>query len=96
MGARVQGALDGCMNKSYTAAEKMHIERIKAMPCVVCGAPAPSHAHHIKQDSAYHCIPLCYSCHQDGNNGIHGRKAMWKIHRMDEVDAMACLIERLA
>lgn len=80
------------MNRSYTAAEKAHLLIIKAMPCIVCEQPGPSHAHHVRQDSAYHCIPLCYGCHQDPAQGIHGRKAMWKIHKMDEVDAMAKLI----
>jgi cytochrome c553 len=83
------------VNQSYTAAEKRHLERIKSMPCIVCQAPAPSQAHHVKQDSAYHCVPLCQSCHQDQQNGIHGRKAMWKIHKMDEMDAMALLIKML-
>lgn len=83
------------MNNTYTAAEKRHLEVIKSMPCVVCNQPAPSHAHHVKQDSAYHCVPLCESCHQDPQNGIHGRKAMWKIHKMDEMDALAETIRRL-
>lgn len=84
------------MNKSYTKAERQHIERIKSMPCIVCGHPAPSAAHHVKQDSAWHCIPLCEDCHQGPQNGIHGRKSMWRIHKMDEVDALAKLIERLS
>lgn len=83
------------MNRTYTAAEKRHLSRIKAMPCSVCRQPAPSHAHHVKQTSAYHCIPLCADCHQGADNGIHGRKAMWKIHKMDETDALALTILRL-
>lgn len=83
------------MNKSYTAAEKRHLTRIKEMPCSVCGHPAPSQAHHVKQDSAYHCVPLCADCHNGTQNGIHGRKAMWLIHKMDEIDALAWVIEKL-
>lgn len=83
------------MNRTYSAAEKRHLARIKDMPCSVCQQPAPSQAHHVKQDSAYHCVPLCESCHQDPQNGIHGCKVMWRIHRMDELDALAWVIERL-
>lgn len=83
------------MNRTYTAAEKRHLDRIKSMPCSVCCQPAPSQAHHVKQDSAYHCIPLCSDCHQGSDNGIHGRKAMWRVHKMDEVDALALTILRL-
>lgn len=81
------------MNRSYTKAEREHLAYIKAMPCIVCGQPGPSSAHHVRQDSAYYCIPLCHDCHQGANNGIHGRKAMWKIVKMDEMDALAKLIE---
>lgn len=83
------------MNKSYTTKEREHLSAIKSLPCVVCGASAPSDAHHIRQGSAYYCIPLCNSCHQDPHNGIHGRKAMWKIYKMDEMDALAKTIEAL-
>lgn len=83
------------VNQTYTKAERAHIERIKAMPCIVCGTANPSDAHHVRQDSAYYCIPLCKDCHQGPQNGWHGRKAMWRIHKMDEIDALAKLIRRL-
>lgn len=79
------------MNGSYTAAEKRHLTRIKEMPCSVCSHPAPSQAHHVKQDSAYHCVPLCESCHKD----IHGMKNIWRVYKMDEVSALAETIKRI-
>ena len=83
------------MNQSYTKREKQHIEAIKQLPCSVCDAPAPSAAHHIKQDNPWLCVALCQSCHQDNHNGIHGRKSIWKVMRMDEYDALAVTFRRL-
>lgn len=82
------------------AAESNHIEKIKNMPCGVCGNSAPSDAHHILENSRrvshFAVIPLCKSCHQDNHNGIHGRKAMWKVMRKTELLVLAETIERLA
>ena len=83
------------MNKTYTKAEREHLARIKDMDCAVCESKAPNEAHHIRQDSAYYCVPLCVSCHRDGRNGIHGRKAMWQVYKMDELDALARTISNL-
>ena len=83
------------MNQRYTAAERAHIQAVKELPCSVCDMPGPSDAHHIKQSSTYTCVALCKSCHQDERNGIHGRKALWKIKKMDELDALAVTVQRL-
>lgn len=83
------------MNKSYTAKERKHLERIKSLPCCVCDAEGQTEAHHLKQDSAYYCIPLCGDCHTGKRNGIHGEKNMWKLMKMDETDALAKTIEML-
>jgi len=83
------------MNQSYTAKERAYIELVKCLPCSVCDCPAPSAAHHIKQSSPYTCVALCQSCHQDSHNGIHGRKAMWNIKKMDELDALDITIQRI-
>lgn len=82
-------------NKRTTQAEREHVERIKALHCVVCGTPGPSIAHHVKQDSHFHAVPLCEDCHTGPHNGIHGQRAMWKVMKMDEVDALAKTIEAL-
>lgn len=82
-----------------TKAEATHIERIKNMPCGVCGKDAPSDAHHILENSRrishFAVIPLCKSCHQDNHNGIHGRKAMWKVMRKTELEVLAEIIENI-
>lgn len=84
------------MNTKPTAAERAHLARLKEMACVVCDAPGPSDAHHVKQQSAWHCVPLCKDCHQGPHSGIHGGRAMWRLKKMDEVDALAETIRRLS
>jgi len=83
------------MNKT----ESNHIMRVKNLSCGVCSASAPSDAHHILENSRrisnFAVIPLCKSCHQDNHNGIHGRKAMWKIMKKTELSVLAETIERL-
>jgi len=83
------------MNQSYSKRERAHIEAVKSLPCSVCDAPAPSDAHHIKQPKPFSCVALCKDCHQGAHNGWHGRRAMWKIKKMDELDALCVTIERL-
>ena len=79
--------------------EAKHIERVKNLPCGVCGHYAPSDAHHILENSRrvshFAVIPLCKDCHQDSHNGIHGEKAMWKVMRKTELLVLAETIERL-
>ena len=81
--------------KAPTKAEKSHIERIKEMPCAVCDASGPSECHEIKQGQWFTSIPLCPSCHRDNHNGLHGQGAMWRVMRMDEIDALAKTVEAM-
>lgn len=81
--------------KRTTQKERDHVARIKEMACVVCGSPGPSEAHHIKQETHFHTVPLCKSCHTGPHNGIHGAQAMWRLMKMDEIDALARTIEWL-
>lgn len=83
------------MNNNPTKKEREHLGRVKELPCSVCDAPGPSDAHHFKQHRQYTCIALCKDCHQGSHNGIHGRKAMWNVMHMDEVDALNITLERL-
>ena len=83
------------MNNTLTAKERKHLSRVKELPCSVCDAPPPSQAHHIKQHRQYLCIALCKDCHQGSRNGIHGEKFMWKIKKMDELDALNVTLKRL-
>ncbi len=72
------------MNNRPNNRERLHLAKIKEMPCGVCDASPPSDAHHIVQHNQYLCIPLCKDCHQ-GYNGIHGTKALWRIRKLDEL-----------
>lgn len=83
------------MNQSYTKAERSHVESVKNLPCSVCDATGPSDAHHIKQDNPYSCVALCNDCHQGARNGIHGQRFMWKLKKMDEIDALTVTFRRL-
>ena len=69
-------------------AEKMHIERIKSMPCIICQASAPSECHEINQGQWYTSMPLCADCHRGSLNGIHGQKRLWNVYKMDELAAL--------
>lgn len=83
------------MNNNLTAKQKAHIGRVKELPCSVCDAPAPSDAHHIEQALQYCVVALCKDCHQGSTMGWHGQKRMWKIKKMNELDALNITIERL-
>jgi hypothetical protein len=83
------------MNQSYSKKERAHIQRVKELPCSVCNAPAPNDAHHIRQDNPYTCIALCKDCHTGCENGIHGRRAIWNVYKMDELIALSVTIQRL-
>ncbi len=83
------------MNQIYTKAQRVHIEAVKSLQCSVCDLPGPSAAHHIKQDSPYTVVALCQDCHQGSKNGWHGQRAIWRVKKMDEVDALAVTLRRL-
>jgi hypothetical protein len=40
-------------------------------------------------------VALCADCHRGSENGIHGRKTMWRIRKMDEMDALNETFRRL-
>jgi hypothetical protein len=83
------------VNKSYTKAERAHLERVKSLPCSVCDFRGPSEAHHIDQSKPYTCVALCAECHRGSRMGWHGEKAAWHIHKMDELSALNVTIKRL-
>lgn len=83
------------MNNNLTAKQREHIGRVKGLPCSVCDAPAPSDAHHIEQSLQYCVVALCKDCHQGSTMGWHGQRRMWKIKKMNELDALNITIERL-
>ena len=57
-----------------------HMARVKLLPCICCGHPPPSYAHHVTGDGMprnhMRVLPLCYDCHQ-GKYGYHNDKASW-------------------
>lgn len=83
------------MNNQLTKAERDHLAKVKALPCSVCDTPSPSEAHHPKQHLQYTCIALCTDCHTGSHNGWHGRRHMWKLKKMEEIDALNVTIKRL-
>ncbi len=82
-------------SKAHTAAESRHMAMVKELPCSVCNAPGPSDAHHITQGQHFTVVALCKDCHQGSENGWHGRRTMWRVMKMDEVDALNITIGRL-
>lgn len=81
--------------KAITPAERVHLAKVKSLPCSVCDAPGPSDAHHIKQGQHMTAVALCKDCHQGSLMGIHGQRRAWAIRKMDETDALAVTVERL-
>lgn len=73
--------------KAINRGESEHMRKVKESPCSVCGAPAPSDAHHIVQGDHFTTVALCKHCHT-GPMGIHGDKTMWRIHKLDELGAL--------
>lgn len=83
------------MNNKLTSKERAYLLAIKELPCGVCGADAPSDAHHIEQHKQYLCIPLCRDCHQGGFNGIHGQQRIWKTLKKTEMSVLNETIQKL-
>lgn len=83
------------MNNKLTKKEREHLGRVKSLPCGVCGAAAPSDAHHIEQGHQYLCIPLCKDCHQGSHNGIHGRRSIWNVMKKTELSVLNDTVKKL-
>ncbi len=82
-----------------TVADKEHLAEVKSLPCSLMDDDDPPHndsgyAHHIRQGDHYTAVALCRECHQ-GGNGWHGNKSLWRIKKMDELDALNVTIRRL-
>ena len=83
------------MLNRLTNRDRSRLARVKACPCSVCGEAGPSEAHHIKQGQQMTCVALCADCHRGSHNGWHGRRAIWNVKKMDELDALAVTLENL-
>ena len=76
-------------NKSKpSAGERLHIAKIKLMPCIICQASPPSECHEINQGQWFTSMPLCADCHRGSLNGIHGQRRLWNVYKMDELSAL--------
>ena len=80
--------------KRITSGESEHMGKVKESGCAVCGAGPYVDAHHIKQGAHFTTIGLCKQCHT-GPMGIHGDKTMWRIHKMEEIDALNETLRRI-
>ena len=83
------------MNNQLTAKERSWLQRVKALPCGVCGAHGPSEAHHLVQGLQYTAINLCPDCHRGSFNGIHGQKRIWNVLKKTELSVLNDTIRRL-
>lgn len=83
------------MNNKLNNKERMHLGRVKELPCSVCDAEGPSEAHHVEQGLQYTCVALCVDCHRGPVMGLHGQKRGWLIRKMSELDALNITIRRL-
>jgi hypothetical protein len=79
--------------KQPTKSERAHIGRVKDTACAICDAPPPVEAHEIKQGDWFTSIGLCVACHR-GPLGIHGDKTLWRIRKMEEIDALNVTLSR--
>lgn len=87
---------------------KAHLDRIGSMDCVLCEAlgrrqASKTDVHHIREGqgmsqraSDFLTIPLCHEdCHQ-GPNGIHGDRALFRLAKVEELDLLAIVMEKLS
>ena len=80
--------------RAMSLSERGHVQRVKESGCAVCGAGGVVEAHHTKQGNHFTTIGLCDTCHR-GPMGWHGDKTMWRIHKMDENDALNETLRRV-
>lgn len=83
------------------ATEKRHMDRVAQLDCCLCGTK-PVELHHIlegrtpgRKCSNWLVIPLCPDCHRGSHNGIHGRQAMLKVMKTNELALLAQTLERV-
>lgn len=84
---------------AQTAAERLHVARLKLLSCGVCdmggGEGAPSEAHELEQGLWFTSIPLCADCHRGSHNGIHGRASIWRVRKLTELLVLNETIRRM-
>lgn len=84
-------------SKALTHVESEHIKLVKLCDCVVCGALAPSEAHHPEQGLHLICVAVCKDCHGGPGypHGWHGDKSRWLVAKMTEPRAINETLRRV-
>jgi hypothetical protein len=77
-----------------TAAERRHIERLRQMDCIVCGAEGVE-VHEPEQGLWFASMPLCPVCHRNERYGWHGSRLNWKAKKWTEIDAINATVRKL-
>jgi hypothetical protein len=75
--------------RGMRVAEKDYVSRVAQCPCAVCRSAGPVEVHEIKQGQWFTSVALCPGCHRHPADGLHGQKVMWRVKKMDELDALA-------
>ena len=62
---------------------------IRTLPCAACGTTLGVQAAHTGDDggmsqkaSDYSCVPLCFSCHREYDNGLRSKELFEQDHRI--------------
>lgn len=76
-----------------------YMDRVASIGCLICGAPAQLHhprdgVGKAQRSSDWLVVPLCEP-HHTGPEGIHNRRTFYLRHRLDELDLLAAVIQRL-
>jgi len=84
-------------------AATLHMMRVKILPCVICGKPGPSDAHHVfhgrygtRKSNDLQVIPLCKAHHQEGPDAIHNGKETWAEKYGFDYDYLPVVADMLA
>ena len=95
------------MIKPEREVDLAHLARVKSLPCIACGAPPPSCAHHIRtrpdgqtygagqRASDLETIPLCRNCHTDGPQAFHNGPRSFRERHGSERDLLAATLAML-
>jgi len=81
------------------AAERRHLDRVAALGCCICGAPAE--IHHVRRHGAkrdhMRAIPLCPRHHRTGGHGVavHAGRQTWAAKHGTEERHLAAVMRRL-
>lgn len=83
---------------SARAKDPRHLRMVAELPCVACGKPGPSVAHHCicgrgsqRKASDAEAIPLCAACH----DWVHHRRTDWLAAHGPDFDLLPRVAEML-